>query len=186
VPGGDKDTRYTVRRLTLDKHREITKRHTKPGTYRRPEKQERRRDPGRPVRLRARPAGKACREAAQPVTASGKQAAARRLAPHRAARRGRLNEIAAAEDARERIVSQPCRRFAEFWHYEAVGATCCLIVDEETAEEDAEIFECETCPVASALEELDGENRAAWGCYSEGDYTAVVEICMPAAWCSTG
>jgi hypothetical protein len=37
VPGGDKETRYKVRRLTLDKHREITKRHTKPGTYRRPE-----------------------------------------------------------------------------------------------------------------------------------------------------
>jgi hypothetical protein len=39
VPGGDKDTRYRVRRLTLDKHREITKRHTKPGNFRRPEKQ---------------------------------------------------------------------------------------------------------------------------------------------------
>jgi hypothetical protein len=37
VPGGDKDTFYTVRRLTLEKHREITKRHTKPGTFRRPE-----------------------------------------------------------------------------------------------------------------------------------------------------
>ena len=37
VPGGDKDTFYTVRRLTLEKHREITKRHTKPGNFRRPE-----------------------------------------------------------------------------------------------------------------------------------------------------
>ncbi len=37
VPGGDPDTFYTIRRLTLDKHREITKKHTKPGTYRRPE-----------------------------------------------------------------------------------------------------------------------------------------------------
>ena len=31
-----KETR-SVRRLTLDKHREITRRHTKPGNYRRPE-----------------------------------------------------------------------------------------------------------------------------------------------------
>jgi hypothetical protein len=37
VPGGDKDTFYTVRRLTLETHRAITKKHTKPGTYRRPE-----------------------------------------------------------------------------------------------------------------------------------------------------
>jgi hypothetical protein len=37
VPGGDKATRYEVRRLTLDKHREITRKHTKPGNYRRPE-----------------------------------------------------------------------------------------------------------------------------------------------------
>lgn len=37
IPGGDKGTRYKVRRLTLDKHREISKRHTKPGTFRRPE-----------------------------------------------------------------------------------------------------------------------------------------------------
>jgi hypothetical protein len=37
VPGGDPDTSYEVRRLTLDKHREITKKHTKAGTYRKPE-----------------------------------------------------------------------------------------------------------------------------------------------------
>jgi hypothetical protein len=37
VSGGDKETKYKVRRLTLDKHREIQKRHTKPGNYRRPE-----------------------------------------------------------------------------------------------------------------------------------------------------
>jgi hypothetical protein len=36
--GGDKDTVYTVRRLTLDKHREITKLHTKKANYRKPER----------------------------------------------------------------------------------------------------------------------------------------------------
>lgn len=35
IQGGDKDTVYTIRRLTLDKHREITKKHTKGPTYRR-------------------------------------------------------------------------------------------------------------------------------------------------------
>jgi hypothetical protein len=37
--------------------------------------------------------------------------------------------------------------------------------DEETAEEDAEIFECETCGVAAALATLDADNRAAWNLY---------------------
>lgn len=35
IKGGDPDTVYTVRRLTLDKHREIKRKHTKPATYRR-------------------------------------------------------------------------------------------------------------------------------------------------------
>lgn len=35
VSGGDKETVYTVRRLTLEKHREIRKRHTSKPTYRR-------------------------------------------------------------------------------------------------------------------------------------------------------
>lgn len=35
ITGGDKDTFYTIRRLTLDKHREISKTHTKPATFRR-------------------------------------------------------------------------------------------------------------------------------------------------------
>jgi hypothetical protein len=38
VPNGDKDTVYTVRRLTLDKHREITKKHTKPASFRKEER----------------------------------------------------------------------------------------------------------------------------------------------------
>jgi hypothetical protein len=40
LAGGDKDTSYTVRRLTLDKHREITKKHTKPATYRKAERRD--------------------------------------------------------------------------------------------------------------------------------------------------
>lgn len=38
ITGGDKDTSYTVRRLTLDKHREIRRRHTKAANYRKPER----------------------------------------------------------------------------------------------------------------------------------------------------
>lgn len=37
VPNGDPDVVYTVRRLTLEKRREIIRRHTKAGNYRRPE-----------------------------------------------------------------------------------------------------------------------------------------------------
>jgi len=37
VPSGDKETKYQVRRLTLDKHREITRKHTKASTFRRPQ-----------------------------------------------------------------------------------------------------------------------------------------------------
>src|SRR5436190_21251865 len=40
IKGGDTDTAYTVRRLTLDKHREITKRHTKPATYKKGERRD--------------------------------------------------------------------------------------------------------------------------------------------------
>lgn len=40
IPGGDKDTEYTIRRLTLDKHREITRRHTKVANFRRPERKD--------------------------------------------------------------------------------------------------------------------------------------------------
>lgn len=40
IAGGDKDTEYEVRRLTLDKHREITKKHVRQATYRNPEKRD--------------------------------------------------------------------------------------------------------------------------------------------------
>lgn len=40
IQGGDKETVYTIRRLTLDTHREITKKHTKPANYRRPERRD--------------------------------------------------------------------------------------------------------------------------------------------------
>lgn len=40
------------------------------------------------------------------------------------------------------------------------------MVDEETAEDDADAFECETCPVAEALASLDGPNRRAWQLYN--------------------
>lgn len=40
MTGGDKDTSYTVRRLTLDKHREITRTHTKAATYRKGERKD--------------------------------------------------------------------------------------------------------------------------------------------------
>ena len=35
IQGGDKETTYTIRRLTLEKHREIRRRHTSKPTYRR-------------------------------------------------------------------------------------------------------------------------------------------------------
>lgn len=37
LPGGDATVAYTIRRLTLDKHREITRKHTKHATHKRPE-----------------------------------------------------------------------------------------------------------------------------------------------------
>lgn len=40
IKGGDESTTYTVRRLTLDKHRKITKTHTKPATYKKPEQRD--------------------------------------------------------------------------------------------------------------------------------------------------
>lgn len=41
------------------------------------------------------------------------------------------------------------------------------MVDEETAEEDSEAFDCETCPVADALADLDGPNSEAWEFYKK-------------------
>jgi hypothetical protein len=40
-----------------------------------------------------------------------------------------------------------------------------LLCDDETVEEDPEIFDCEECPVAAALATLDTDNRAAWNLY---------------------
>ena len=37
IKDGDPTVTYTVRRLTIDKWREIRRKHTKPGTYRKPE-----------------------------------------------------------------------------------------------------------------------------------------------------
>jgi hypothetical protein len=38
LKGGDPTVTYTIRRLTIDKQREIHKRHTKPATFKRPER----------------------------------------------------------------------------------------------------------------------------------------------------
>ena len=40
VKAGDASVTYTLRRLTIDKWREIARRHTKPATYRKPEKRD--------------------------------------------------------------------------------------------------------------------------------------------------
>jgi len=40
-------------------------------------------------------------------------------------------------------------------------------VDEETAEHDAEMFECDECPVAAALEDLDPFNTRVWELYKQ-------------------
>lgn len=38
LTGGDPTVEYTIKRLTLDKHREIRRKHTKQATYRKPER----------------------------------------------------------------------------------------------------------------------------------------------------
>ena len=38
-------------------------------------------------------------------------------------------------------------------------------MDEETAEEDSDVFDCDDCPVAAALAGLDDANREAWALY---------------------
>lgn len=45
--------------------------------------------------------------------------------------------------------------------------TCCLLVDETTAETDAEAFECESCQVAQQLSGLDPINTLVWRLYRQ-------------------
>lgn len=40
ISGGDAETTYTLRRLTIDTWREIARKHTKPATYRKPERRD--------------------------------------------------------------------------------------------------------------------------------------------------
>ena len=48
-----------------------------------------------------------------------------------------------------------------------MGVTCCLLVDESTADEDAEMFDCEACPLAEQLAGLDPINTRVWGIYRQ-------------------
>lgn len=41
------------------------------------------------------------------------------------------------------------------------------MVDEETADEDGEQFECDECPVAQALADLDPFNARVWSIYKQ-------------------
>ncbi len=55
-------------------------------------------------------------------------------------------------------------RIAEFWKHDAPTLPCCLFVDDAISTEDAEAYDCDACPVADALAELDedAENLEAW------------------------
>lgn len=45
---------------------------------------------------------------------------------------------------------------------ERASRPCCQFADDEALEHEAELFECETCPVAAHLDGMDLENRRAW------------------------
>lgn len=48
----------------------------------------------------------------------------------------------------------------------ASGAVvCCQLADEELVEQEADAYDCEACPVAAQMADLDADNRAAWALY---------------------
>jgi hypothetical protein len=59
------------------------------------------------------------------------------------------------------------RSFLEFWVDARNQHTCCLSsTDEEIASEPGQ-FDCDTCPVADALEDLWSENAEAWRLFNQ-------------------
>lgn len=43
--------------------------------------------------------------------------------------------------------------------------TCCQLADDELVAQEAEAFDCETCPLAAQLAALDDDNQEAWALY---------------------
>lgn len=52
-----------------------------------------------------------------------------------------------------------------YWWDSPERKGCCQFQDEATIEGDPDQFDCENCPVAERVAELDSENREAWGCF---------------------
>lgn len=54
------------------------------------------------------------------------------------------------------------RTFLEFWVDQRTQLPCCLFATDEEVQSDIEQYDCQTCAVADAIDDLWPENRAAW------------------------
>lgn len=60
------------------------------------------------------------------------------------------------------------REFADLWQHDRDDVACCLLVDDDALEEDAEAYSrCDTCVFAERLEGLCQENRDAWALFRQ-------------------
>ena len=57
------------------------------------------------------------------------------------------------------------REFCELWVDQGPTLLCCQTCEPQIADEESAHFDCETCPLARALEALDGDNALAWTTY---------------------
>ena len=69
----------------------------------------------------------------------------------------------------ERIRRRPrfvnLREFCLFWVEERAHYTCCQFADEEQLANEPDLFNCQTCPVAEAIDGLHPENAEAWALF---------------------
>lgn len=54
------------------------------------------------------------------------------------------------------------RETCEFWVDERPRLLCCRFADDDTLNEEPDLFDCETCAVEAQLAGMDADNKRAW------------------------
>jgi hypothetical protein len=68
--------------------------------------------------------------------------------------------------------------------HDARDYPCCIFADEDQTEQDPELYDCDECPVADALHDLDGDPKCAeaWSIFRKCVNRFTVEThCVPTA-----